>query len=130
MNDKDYFRKGGEYVVEMGAECFDNEPHILKNKNLVAVLFYADWCKFCKAVAPTWKELSKKVSGECKICAFNCANPNNLAHFEKIKRSKPGLVPSFPTIVFYKNGEPVETLPESKRNLKDMMATVMRLVKH
>lgn len=105
------------------------DPASLKNKNLACILFYADWCGHCKAVKDTWKDFAEKASGMCRVYAFNCANPNNLAHFEKIKRSKSGLIPSFPTIVFYKNGEPVETLPESERTLKGMMSTSMRLVK-
>lgn len=126
----DYFRNEKSMVTEIDQSYFDNDPATLKNKSFAVVLFYASWCPHCKAVKDTWKEFAKKVGGMCQVYAFNCANPNNLAHFEKIKRSKSGLIPSFPTIVFYKNGEPIETLPHEKRNLKDLMSTTMRLVKN
>lgn len=128
--ESDYFRNEKSMVTEIDQSYFANDPGSLKNKNLACILFYASWCPHCKAVKDTWKDFAEKASGMCRVYAFNCANPNNLSHFEKIKRSKQGLVPSFPTIVFYKNGEPVETLPESERNLKGMMSTTMRLVKN
>ena len=127
-NSQDYFREGQHYVTEIDASAFENTPYILKNKSLSIVLFYADWCGFCKAVIGLWKEFAAKASGMIKVMAFNCANPNNVDHCDKIKRSMPGMINSFPTIIFFKNGEPTESITPEQRNMKDLMAITMRLV--
>lgn len=129
-NSQDYFRTNGGFVNEIDSSAFENTPYLLKNKNLSVILFYADWCMHCKAAIGLWKEFAAKASGMCKVMAFNCANPNNVDHCDKIKRSMPGLIPSFPTIIFFKNGQPIESITQEQRNMKDLMDIAMRLVKN
>ncbi len=106
----DYFGPNNKIVKELSPLNFDSTaPWLLKDidgkKPCGMVLFYAPWCGHCKAVAPTFLNAAKTV-GFCDYYAFNCEKYG--AHLAKIKEDKPELVPSFPTIIIYKNGKPVE----------------------
>jgi thiol-disulfide isomerase/thioredoxin len=77
----------------------------LKNKECSAVLFYAPWCPHCKAVKDEWESFGKTATF-MNVYAFD--SQKYLSHLSKIQEDMPKLVISFPTIIFYKNGDPDE----------------------
>ena len=60
----------------------------------VAVLFYADWCGFCKRFAPTFAELSKDkvLKKKYNFVYVNSEDPNNRAYMQQYQ------VTGFPTL--------------------------------
>ena len=60
----------------------------------VAVLFYADWCGFCKRFAPTFAELSKDkdLKKKYNFVYVNSDDPNNRAYMQQYQ------VTGFPTL--------------------------------
>ena len=53
-----------------------------------------------------WSAFAKKSLGHAEVYAFN--TEAHQGHILKIKEDRPGFIQSYPTIVFYKNGEPYE----------------------
>lgn len=93
-------------VKELTAKDFDGHtPYHLKSKKCAAVLFYCAWCPHCRDFQATWKKFATTV-GFLDVFAVNCEK--NKGHILKIKNDMPNLIQGYPTIVFYKNGEPTE----------------------
>ncbi len=77
------------------------QKDVLEADKPVIVDFYADWCGPCKMFAPVLEEVAREMSDKVKIMKLNIdANPNIPAQFQ---------VRSIPTIVFFKDGEAIDT---------------------
>lgn len=125
MADQSYFLKS-RFVKELSAKDFEEvSTWKLKSKECCAVLFYADWCPHCKALKSEWEEFGK-IAGFFEVYAFNCAK--HTKHIEKIREDMPGLVRSYPTIIFYSNGNPTETY-EGERKHSNFLKACMKVCK-
>jgi thiol-disulfide isomerase/thioredoxin len=62
------------------------------------VEFYADWCGYCRAFVPFYKDFAQQVSGwgdVSRVAAINCADSfnaevcrrNSVTHFPRVKVS-------------------------------------------
>ncbi|MDE6148875.1 MAG: thioredoxin [Ruminococcus sp.] len=95
-------------VTNINEKQYDQE--VLNSKGLVLVDFYSETCGPCKRLAPILEELSNDFDGKLKIMKIN-VNENSLISF------KMGII-SVPTLVFYKDGNMVESsvglLPKEK----------------
>ncbi|MFN5589185.1 MAG: thioredoxin [Holosporales bacterium] len=77
------------------------EQEVLQDKGAVLVDFWAEWCGPCKAIGPVLEELSAQFAGKIKIAKVNIdENPNTPNKFR---------IRSIPTLVLFKNGQPVST---------------------
>lgn len=77
----------------------EKEPWKLKSKDNTAVILYTNWCPHCVNTKPEWKkfaELNKNIT----VAAFDCEKYKG--HTDRIRK----MVEGYPTIIFYKNGEP------------------------
>ncbi len=77
---------------------FDQE--VLNADRPVLVDFWAPWCGPCKAIAPIVAELSSEYAGKLKVGKVNTDDNQQIA-------VRYGIM-SIPTILIFKNGEPVE----------------------
>ena len=83
--------------VKLTSKNFDEE--VLKNKETIIVDFYADWCGPCRAMGPILEEVAE--SEKIRLGKINIDEEDKLAERFNIM--------SIPTIMVYKNGEPVKT---------------------
>lgn len=92
----------------------------LKKDKPMAVLFYADWCGFCKRFAPLYKELSKDsdLKKEFNFVYVNSEDKKNAAYFQEYQ------IKGFPTLYLVnQKGEKVQ-LPNNlmfQENSKDIL---------
>jgi thioredoxin 1 len=84
------------------ADAGNWEIEVLKSSQLVMVDFWAVWCGPCQMVAPVVEELAKEYEGKLKVMKLNTDEAQDVAVRYQIM--------SIPTILFFKNGEPVEKL--------------------
>ena len=85
-------------MVEFTDDNFQNEAA----EGLVLVDFWAPWCGPCRMVGPVIEELSGDYDGKIKVGKLNVDdNPRTAMSFR---------VMSIPTVILFKDGQPVETL--------------------
>ncbi|WP_281167326.1 thioredoxin [Meiothermus rufus] len=74
----------------------------LKENPYVLVDFWAEWCGPCRMVAPVMEELAKEYEGKVTVAKLDVdANPQTAMRYR---------VMSIPTIILFKNGQPVEVM--------------------
>jgi len=77
----------------------DFDQKVLQAKGPVLVDFWASWCRPCLMVAPILDELAEKYSGKINFVKVDVdQNPKTAARYN---------VMSIPTILIFKNGQPV-----------------------
>ena len=77
------------------------EQEVLKNDKPVIVDFSAVWCGSCRQIAPFMDEIAEEMSSELKIVHVDVDEADALA----VKYD----VQALPTLLLFKNGEPVAT---------------------
>lgn len=68
---------------------------------IVVVDFFATWCGPCKMLAPVFDELNTELDGDAKFLKVDIDKSPELAQQFNVS--------SVPTILIFKNGEPVES---------------------
>lgn len=108
----------GSQVAKVDTGTWDAE--VAKAPGLVMVDFWAVWCGPCQMVAPIVDELAKEYAGKLKVLKLNTdENPEVAGRFQ---------IMSIPTILFFKNGQPVEKLvgarpkPQFKQVIDSLLA--------
>jgi thioredoxin 1 len=72
------------------------------SQGLSMVDFWAEWCGPCRAVAPILEQLAGDYQGQVKVAKLDVdSNPRAAAQFN---------VRSIPTILFFKDGQLVDTV--------------------
>lgn len=85
-------------AIELNASNFEST---IKD-GVVVVDFWAPWCGPCRMVAPVVEELASQYEGKVKICKVNTDENQDIAAKFGIR--------SIPTIMFFKNGQQVDTI--------------------
>jgi thioredoxin 1 len=90
----------------MGAAVMVNagnfEAEVLKFPGAVLVDFWAEWCGPCRMVLPIVEEIAVELQGKAKVCKVNVDEAQDLAARYNVM--------SIPTLIIFKNGEPVEEM--------------------
>lgn len=98
------------------------DANVMKAPELVMVDFWAVWCGPCQMVAPIVDEVATEYAGKLRVYKLNTdENPEIAGRYQ---------VMSIPTIIFFKNGQPVEKLigARPKRQFKETIDSL--LVQH
>jgi thioredoxin 1 len=78
------------------------KAEVLDSKIPVLVDFWATWCGPCKMIGPIIDELAKEYDGKAKVGKVNSEEQTDLA-------GEYGVI-SIPTLIFFKNGTPVDQI--------------------
>ena len=95
------------------------EAEVMKASGLVMVDFWAVWCGPCQMVAPIVEELANEYAGKLRVMKLNTdENPEIAGRYQ---------VMSIPTILFFKDGKPVEKLvgARPKRQFKEVIDSLL-----
>jgi len=98
----------------------DFNENVIKSNIPVLVDFFATWCGPCRMMAPIIDELADEYAGKIKIGKLDVdENPQTSMQFG---------VQSIPTLIFFKNGEAVDTMIgfQSKENLKNKLDALLK----
>lgn len=85
-------------ILHITKENFDKE--VLKSDVPVLVDFWADWCGPCKALGPILEGVESELAPGVKIAKINIDEQEELAAQFRVM--------SIPTLLLFKNGQPVE----------------------
>ena len=92
---------------------------VLQSDKPVLVDFWAPWCRPCQMIAPILDELAKDYSGKISIARMDVdQNPKTAARYN---------IMSIPTLLLFKNGEPISHLvglrpkEEMKRSMDEAL---------
>ncbi|MBV9121188.1 MAG: thioredoxin [Chloroflexi bacterium] len=77
---------------------FQND--VLKSSEPVLVDFWATWCQPCRMVAPVVDEIASENSGKLKVVKLDVDENQNTAMQYGVS--------SIPTLILFKDGQPVE----------------------
>lgn len=97
----------------------DFKKEVLESKQPVVVDFWAPWCAPCRIVSPVIDDLGKEYEGKVIVGKMNVdENPQTAGQYG---------VMSIPSIVFFKNGEPVKTMvgAQSKEKYKQEIEEIL-----
>ncbi len=86
--------------MEITDESFKKE--VLENKKLVVVDFWASWCMPCQMLKPVMEEIQKDVGEKADIRTMNVD--------DSPETTKEYSIMSIPAVLFFKDGELIETL--------------------
>ena len=123
-----------ELVTQADTENWERE--VLQSSQLVMVDFWAVWCGPCQTVAPVVEELAKEYEGKLKVMKLNTDEAPEYEGKLKVMKLNTDEAPdiagryqimSIPTMLFFKNGEPVEKLVgvRPKPQFKQIIDTVL-----
>jgi thioredoxin 1 len=85
-------------VIEFTDQNFQGEVA----QGLVLVDFWAPWCGPCRMVGPIIEELADDYQGKMKVGKLNVDDHQQTAMNFRVM--------SIPTVILFKDGEPVETM--------------------
>lgn len=103
--------------IKLTDQNFGDE--VLKAEMPVVVDFWAEWCMPCRMVGPIIEELAKEYEGKVKVGKMNVDEnsqvPGNFG------------IMSIPSILIFKNGQPVKTIvgAQPKDNFKKEIDSVL-----
>ncbi|MCW0214115.1 MAG: thioredoxin [Pseudonocardia sp.] len=94
----------GKNTVDVTDASF--EADVLKSDKVVLVDFWATWCGPCKMVAPVLDEIAGEHADTLTVAKLDIdANPATARDYQ---------VMSIPTMILFKNGEPVKQIVGAK----------------
>jgi thioredoxin 1 len=78
------------------------EAEVIQAEPLVLTDFWANWCAPCHMIAPVLEEVAAEYAGQLKVAKLDVdGNPRTAMQFG---------VMSIPTLILFKDGQPVERL--------------------
>jgi len=93
---------------------------VLKSANPVLVDFWATWCRPCQMVAPILEELTDEYAGKLTIAKLDLDQNQQTAQKYHVM--------SIPTMIVFKNGQPVKNIVgfKPKEKLKEELEEAMQ----
>ncbi|MFP4200563.1 MAG: thioredoxin [Bacillota bacterium] len=87
-------------IIEVSDDSFQTD--VIESETPVLVDFWADWCAPCKMIAPVVEKIAEEKDGELRVAKLDV---------DQNQRTAVSMgVMSIPTLILFKDGEPVARL--------------------
>ncbi len=90
----------GADIFEVSDDTFQAE--VIESETPVLVDFWADWCAPCKMIAPVVEQIAEEKEGDLRVAKLDVDENQRIA-------ASMGVM-SIPTLILFKDGEPVARL--------------------
>jgi thioredoxin 1 len=88
-----------ENVRELSSREFSD---FIKDKGLVIIDFYAEWCMPCVMMAPIFESVAENIGNKAKFAKVNVEESGKIAQEHNAS--------SIPTLIFFKDGKEVDRI--------------------
>ena len=104
-----------ENIIEINEQNFQTAVLDESSKRLVVIDFWADWCAPCKALMPVLEKLANEYDGQFLLAKVNADEQQNISGQFGIR--------SLPTVIFMKEGQPVDAFQggQSEKEIREFL---------
>ncbi|OUS17012.1 thioredoxin [Gammaproteobacteria bacterium 50_400_T64] len=104
-----------ENIIEINEQNFQTAVLEESSKRLVVIDFWADWCAPCKALMPVLEKLANEYAGQFLLAKVNADEQQNISGQFGIR--------SLPTVIFMKEGQPVDAFQgaQSEKEIREFL---------
>jgi thioredoxin 1 len=105
-------------TIDVNAESFENE--VIQSKKPVLVDFWGPRCEPCLALMPQVEALEQKYENKIKITTLDASKNRRFCLTLKVL--------GLPTYLFYKDGKEVERLTGGDLAIRDIEASIRKII--
>jgi len=104
-----------ENIIEINEQNFQTAVLEESSRRLVVIDFWADWCAPCKALMPVLEKLANEYAGQFLLAKVNADEQQNISGQFGIR--------SLPTVIFMKEGQPVDAFQgaQSEKEIREFL---------
>jgi|AZIJ01.1.fsa_nt_gi putative thioredoxin len=95
-----------EHIIDVNEQNFQTAVLEESSQRLVVIDFWADWCAPCKALMPVLEKLAHEYAGQFVLAKVNADEQQNISGQFGIR--------SLPTVIFMKEGQPIDAFQGAK----------------